>query len=91
MLIAEDEPIVRLDLAALLRESGFDVCAEARDGDEAVALAREHRPDAANKDVRMPGGDGGGFSWGHRGGESWGGAGGAPAGDDGQARAPEPQ
>jgi two-component system, response regulator PdtaR len=58
VLIAEDEPIVRLDLAALLRDNGFDVCAEARDGDEAVALAREHRPDAAILDVRMPGLDG---------------------------------
>jgi DNA-binding NarL/FixJ family response regulator len=58
VLIAEDEPIVRLDLAGLLRANGFDVCAEARDGDEAVALAREHRPDAAILDVRMPGLDG---------------------------------
>jgi CheY-like chemotaxis protein len=54
VLIAEDEPIVRLDLAALLRDNGFDVCAEARDGDEAVALARVHEPDAAILDVRMP-------------------------------------
>jgi DNA-binding NarL/FixJ family response regulator len=58
VLIAEDEPIVRLDLAELLRAAGFDVCAEARNGDEAVALAREHRPDAAILDVRMPALDG---------------------------------
>jgi DNA-binding NarL/FixJ family response regulator len=58
VLIAEDEPIVRLDLAALLRANGFDVCAEARDGHEAVELAREHCPDAAILDVRMPALDG---------------------------------
>jgi len=58
VLIAEDEPIVRLDLAALLQANAFDVCAEARDGEEAVELAREHRPDAAVLDVRMPALDG---------------------------------
>ena len=58
VLIAEDEPIVRLDLRGLLEANGFDVCAEARDGDEAVALAREHEPDAAILDLRMPGLDG---------------------------------
>ncbi|HEU5213754.1 MAG TPA: response regulator [Gaiellaceae bacterium] len=54
VLIAEDEPIVRLDLAAILRANGFDVCAEARDGEESVELARELRPDAAVLDIRMP-------------------------------------
>ena len=38
--IAEDETIIRLDLKELLERAGFDVCAEARDGDEAVELAR---------------------------------------------------
>src|SRR5262249_56555993 len=50
VLIAEDEPIVRLDLAALLRANGFDVCAEARDGEEAVGGARPRPPDAAVPD-----------------------------------------
>src|SRR5262249_34878368 len=59
VLIAEDESIVRLDLAALLRANGFDVCAEARDGEEAVELAHVHRPDAAVLDVPMPVLDGG--------------------------------
>src|SRR5438309_7065874 len=38
----------------MLGRAGLDVCAEARDGEEAVALAREHRPDLAIMDVKMP-------------------------------------
>ena len=40
ILVAEDETIIRLDLRDLLERAGFEVCAEARDGEEAVALAR---------------------------------------------------
>jgi AmiR/NasT family two-component response regulator len=54
VLVAEDETIIRLDLRDLLERSGFDVCAEARDGEEAVALARSERPDIAIMDVKMP-------------------------------------
>src|SRR5947209_16546074 len=54
VLVAEDETIIRLDLRELLERSGFEVCAEARDGEEAVALAREHEPDLAIMDVKMP-------------------------------------
>jgi response regulator NasT len=54
ILVAEDETIIRLDLRDLLVRSGFDVVAEARDGEEAVALAREHAPDLAILDVKMP-------------------------------------
>ena len=54
ILVAEDETIIRLDLRALLERAGFEVCAEARDGEEAVALAREHEPDLAIMDVKMP-------------------------------------
>ena len=54
ILVAEDETIIRLDLRALLERAGFDVCAEARDGVEAVELARAERPDAAVLDVKMP-------------------------------------
>ena len=54
ILVAEDETIIRLDLCALLERSGFEVVAEARDGDEAVRLAREHEPDLAIMDVKMP-------------------------------------
>ena len=54
ILVAEDETIIRLDLKALLERSGFEVVAEAHDGEEAVALAREHEPDLAIMDVKMP-------------------------------------
>jgi two-component system, response regulator PdtaR len=54
ILIAEDETIIRLDLRDLLERAGFEVCAEARDGVEAVALARETEPDLAVLDVKMP-------------------------------------
>src|SRR5205085_1726883 len=54
ILVAEDETIIRLDLKDLLERAGFEVCAEARDGEEAVALARSERPDLAIMDVKMP-------------------------------------
>ena len=54
VLVAEDETLIRLDLKGLLEAAGFDVCAEARDGEEAVALARETEPDVALLDVKMP-------------------------------------
>ena len=54
ILVAEDETIIRLDLRDLLVRAGFEVCAEARDGEEAVALARSEQPDLAIMDVKMP-------------------------------------
>src|SRR5881392_3786269 len=54
VLIAEDETIIRLDLRALLERAGFEVCAEARDGEEAVELARQTEPEVAVLDVKMP-------------------------------------
>ena len=54
ILIAEDETIIRLDLRELLERAGFEVCAEARDGEEAVELARSAEPDLAVLDVKMP-------------------------------------
>ncbi len=54
ILIAEDETIIRLDLRSLLESSGFEVCGEARDGQEAVELARATAPDLAIFDVKMP-------------------------------------
>jgi response regulator NasT len=54
VLVAEDETIIRLDLRDLLERSGFEVCAEARDGEEAVELARSAQPDVAIMDVKMP-------------------------------------
>ena len=58
VLIAEDETIIRLDLRGMLEHNGFIVAAEARDGVEAVELARTHRPDVAVLDLRMPEVDG---------------------------------
>ena len=54
ILIAEDETIIRLDLRELLEQAGFEVCAEAKDGAEAVELARSEEPDLAVLDVKMP-------------------------------------
>jgi two-component system, response regulator PdtaR len=54
ILVAEDETIIRLDLCELLERAGFDVCAEAKDGIEAVELARSEQPDLAVLDVKMP-------------------------------------
>src|SRR5712692_6077148 len=54
ILIAEDETIIRLDLRELLEKAGFEVCAEAKDGLEAIELARSEQPDLAVLDVKMP-------------------------------------
>src|SRR5438552_11648625 len=54
VLVAEDETIIRLDLKTLLERAGFEVCAEARDGEEAVELARTTEPEVAVLDVKMP-------------------------------------
>jgi two-component system, response regulator PdtaR len=54
ILIAEDETIIRLDLRELLERAGFEVCAEAKDGEQAVELARSEEPDLAILDVKMP-------------------------------------
>ena len=54
VLVAEDETIIRLDLKAMLEQAGYEVCGEARDGIEAVELARTLQPDVAIMDVKMP-------------------------------------
>jgi response regulator NasT len=54
VLIAEDESLIRLDLKAMLERAGLDVVAEARDGAEALDLARSEQPDLAILDVKMP-------------------------------------
>jgi response regulator NasT len=58
VLIAEDEVLVRLDIGAMLQAAGFIICAEAADGREAIALAREHEPDVIVMDANMPSLDG---------------------------------
>ncbi|MGO9583038.1 MAG: response regulator, partial [Acidimicrobiales bacterium] len=58
VVIAEDEAIVRLDLREILEEEGFDVVGETGRGDEAVELAKRHKPDLVILDIKMPGLDG---------------------------------
>lgn len=58
VVIAEDEAIVRLDLREILEEQGFEVVGETGRGDEAVELAKQHRPDLVILDIKMPGMDG---------------------------------
>jgi response regulator NasT len=58
VLVAEDEALIRLDLAEMLREEGYDVVGEAGDGQEAVDLAEKLRPDLVIMDVKMPRRDG---------------------------------
>ncbi len=53
-MIAEDEALIRLDLKEMLEEEGFEVVAEAGDGETAVALVETHRPDLVVMDVKMP-------------------------------------
>ncbi|WP_156724015.1 ANTAR domain-containing response regulator [Streptomyces apocyni] len=54
VVIAEDEALIRLDLKEMLEEEGYSVVGEAGDGEQAIALAREHQPDLVILDVKMP-------------------------------------
>lgn len=54
VLVAEDEAIIRMDVVATLAEAGFEVVAEASDGEEAVKLALELEPDVVVMDIKMP-------------------------------------
>jgi AmiR/NasT family two-component response regulator len=54
VLIAEDEALIRLDLREMLEEEGYDVCGEAGDGQTAVDMATELRPELVILDVKMP-------------------------------------
>jgi two-component system, response regulator PdtaR len=58
VLIAEDEALIRMDLAEMLREEGYDIVGEAGDGQEAVELAEQLNPDLVIMDVKMPRRDG---------------------------------
>ena len=58
VLIAEDEALIRMDMREMLTEEGHEVVGEARDGAEAIELARELRPEVIFMDVKMPGLDG---------------------------------
>jgi response regulator NasT len=54
VVVAEDESLIRIDIVEILRDNGFDVVGEAADGEKAVALATELRPDLVVMDVKMP-------------------------------------
>jgi response regulator NasT len=54
ILVAEDEAIIRMDLVEMLQGAGYEVVAAATNGQEAIDLAVEHRPDLAILDVKMP-------------------------------------
>ncbi|CAN5160968.1 response regulator [soil metagenome] len=54
VLVAEDEALIRLDLKEMLEEEGYDVIAEAGDGEQAIALTEQLRPDLVILDVKMP-------------------------------------
>ncbi|MCA0336071.1 MAG: response regulator [Actinobacteria bacterium] len=54
ILVAEDEAIIRLDLAEMLTEAGYEVVGQASNGEQAVALAEELLPDLVIMDVKMP-------------------------------------
>ena len=58
VVIAEDEPLIRLDLRESLVEQGYDVVGEAGDGAEALSLVREHKPEVTILDIKMPNVDG---------------------------------
>ena len=54
ILVAEDEAIIRLDLSEMLGEAGYDVVGQASNGEQAVEMATELRPDLVIMDVKMP-------------------------------------
>ena len=54
VVIAEDEALIRMDLAEMLGEEGYDVVGQAGDGQKAIELARDLRPDLVILDVKMP-------------------------------------
>jgi response regulator NasT len=54
VLVADDDPIIRLDLKQMLQSMGYEVVAEAGDGQEAVDLAEKLTPDICVLDVKMP-------------------------------------
>jgi len=54
LLVAEDEALIRLDLAEMLVEAGYEVVAQVGNGEQAVTLSRELKPDLVIMDVKMP-------------------------------------
>jgi AmiR/NasT family two-component response regulator len=58
VVIADDESIIRLDLKEILEDDGYLVVGEAARGDDALVMIKEHQPDLALLDIKMPGLDG---------------------------------
>ena len=54
VVVAEDESLIRMDIVEILTDAGFEVVGEAGDGETAVALATDLRPDLVVMDVKMP-------------------------------------
>lgn len=54
IVVAEDEAIIRMDLVEMLTEAGYQVVGQASNGQEAIALVKENKPDLAILDVKMP-------------------------------------
>ena len=54
VVVAEDESLIRIDIVETLEDNGFEVVAEAADGEKAVSLVEELRPDLVVMDVKMP-------------------------------------
>lgn len=54
VVVAEDEALIRMDIVETLRDNGFDVVGEAGDGERAIELATQLRPDIVVMDVKMP-------------------------------------
>jgi AmiR/NasT family two-component response regulator len=54
IVVAEDETLIRMDLVEMLTEAGYDVVGQASNGEEAIALTHQHRPDLTILDVKMP-------------------------------------
>ena len=54
ILVAEDEALIRMDLVEMLQGAGYEVVAQASNGQEAIELTKEHKPDLAILDVKMP-------------------------------------
>ena len=54
ILVAEDETLIRMDLVEMLQDAGYEIVAQATNGQEAVELANLHRPDLAILDIKMP-------------------------------------
>ncbi len=54
IVVADDEALIRMDLVEMLGEAGYEVVAQASDGAQAIELVKEHMPDLAILDVKMP-------------------------------------